>query len=114
MGVAWASVAFRTLLQRLSPGHLQGRVSAAAELAVAAPSSLSIGLGAIAVSTIDFRYLLVAMVVVLAACAADLTRVRSRAGDPDFTIDGMPAATAHATPHRAANARVRALEDQMS
>jgi MFS family permease len=74
MGLTWVVVAFNTLIQTRTPGHLVGRTWAAADVAITAPQTLSIGIGALAVSVFDFRVLLVAEVVVLAACAVVLLR----------------------------------------
>jgi MFS family permease len=56
-GVAVTTVAFGTLRQRVTPGPLMGRVSTATDMLVLAPQTLSIGLGALVVSVVDFRWL---------------------------------------------------------
>jgi MFS family permease len=58
LGLPWIVVAMLTLLQRETPGHLQGRTYAAAELAIGAPQTLSIALGAALVALIDYRLVL--------------------------------------------------------
>lgn len=61
-------VADMTLLQKRTPGHLMGRVSAAAEALVTFPQTLSIAMGAALVALVDYRLLLLVMgAVVLAA-----------------------------------------------
>ena len=74
MGLTWVIVAFNTLIQTRTPGHLVGRTASAVGVAIGAPQTLSIGLGALAVSQIDYRLLLLAMVVVLTGCGAALLR----------------------------------------
>jgi hypothetical protein len=69
-------VAIHTLIQTRTPPHLVGRTASATEVVVAMPQTLSIGLGALAVARVDYRLLLVAMVVVLAGCGATLLRRR--------------------------------------
>lgn len=78
IGLTWVVVAFRTLVQSRTPTVLVGRTSAAADLAVSAPQVLSIGLGALLVSRVDYRLLLITMTVVLMACAGGLMRSTSR------------------------------------
>ena len=80
-------VGLMTLLQRRTPNELQGRVSSAADTLISVPQTLSIAVGAILVSHVNYRYLLVAMAVVIAGSAAYLlTRreqwVRSGGGEP--------------------------------
>jgi hypothetical protein len=62
------------LIQTRTPSHILGRTSAAVDVAVSVPQSVSIGIGALAVSQIDYRILLSAMAAVLAGCAAVLLR----------------------------------------
>ena len=56
-------VGFVTVLQRRTPLAIMGRVSAAAEMFIGAPQTISIGVGAVAISLVDFRILLGVMVV---------------------------------------------------
>ncbi|WP_084285401.1 MFS transporter [Solirubrobacter soli] len=58
LGIPWVVVAMLTLLQRETPHHLQGRAFAASELALGAPQTLSIALGAALVALIDYRVVL--------------------------------------------------------
>jgi MFS family permease len=58
LGLPWIVVAMLTLLQRETPGHLQGRAYAATELAIGAPQTLSIAVGAALVALIDYRIVL--------------------------------------------------------
>jgi MFS family permease len=59
LGLPWIIVAMLTLLQRSTPTHLQGRAFAASELALGAPQTLSIALGAALVALVDYRFVLV-------------------------------------------------------
>lgn len=63
IGLPWAIVSLMTLMQRVTPNELMGRVSAAMDALISAPQALSIAVGAILVEQLPFR-------VLLAACAA--------------------------------------------
>ncbi|MET7421182.1 MFS transporter [Dactylosporangium sp. NPDC005555] len=71
-GLAWLLVSGHTLLQRLSPPALQGRVFATAELLTSGPQTLSIALGAALVSLLHYRIPLIIMAATAAAVAAFL------------------------------------------
>jgi MFS family permease len=58
LGLPWIVVAMLTLLQRSTPPQLQGRAFAASELALGAPQTLSIALGAAFVALVDYRFVL--------------------------------------------------------
>jgi MFS family permease len=74
-GIVWAIVAIATAYQRRSPNHVQGRVSAAANMLFSAPQALSIAVGAALISVLDYRVEVVVMgVVVVAAAGYLLTR----------------------------------------
>src|SRR5207342_333388 len=62
-------VAFTTLLQRRTPGRLMGRVSAATDVVLGTPQSLSIAVGAVLVTALSYReiYWICAAVIVAAA-----------------------------------------------
>ena len=80
VGTPWIIVGAITLLQRLTPGALQGRVYSAAEFLMAAPQTLSIAAGAALLTIVDYRWLLVAEATVMAASATYLlTRREQRA-----------------------------------
>ena len=80
VGTPWIIVGAITLLQRLTPGALQGRVYSAAEFLMGAPQTLSIAAGAALVTIVDYRWLLVAEATVMAASATYLiTRREQRA-----------------------------------
>jgi MFS family permease len=72
IGVAWVIVGFGTAVQLRTPGRLQGRVASAAETLIAGPQTLSIALGAVLVSVVDYRLLVVVMSTTVALCAVYL------------------------------------------
>lgn len=83
VGLAWVVVAFVTALQRMTPLHLQGRVSGTAGMAFGVPQTFSIALGAILITVVDWRLLLGLMAVVTFACGAYLlTRRVERPVEP--------------------------------
>jgi MFS family permease len=73
-GLPWIVVGLMTLLQRLTPQHLQGRAYSAAELVLGVPQTLSIAVGAALVTVVDYRALLVVEAAVIAAAAVYLAR----------------------------------------
>jgi MFS family permease len=92
-GAAWIIVGAITLLQRLTPGPLQGRAYSAVELLVGAPQTLSIAAGAALVTVVDYRWLLLAEATLLAACATYLlTRREQRVASTPPAASGAPSA----------------------
>jgi hypothetical protein len=80
VGLVWAVVAIATAYQRRSPSHLQGRVSAAANMLFSVPQTISIALGAALITLIDYRVEIVIMTMaVLLAATYLLTRRREAA-----------------------------------
>jgi MFS family permease len=80
LGIVWAIVALGTAYQRYSPGELQGRVSAAANMLFSVPQTLSIAAGAALITLVDYRVEIVAMgIVFLFASGYLLTRRREAA-----------------------------------
>ena len=61
-GIPLLIVAYTTILQKQTPGHLMGRVSTTTEVLTTTPQALSIALGALLVSVWDFRVIFAAMV----------------------------------------------------
>jgi len=61
VGVTWLVVAFSVAMQLRSPLALQGRVSAAANVALSVPQTISIATGAALSTVLDYRMLVVAM-----------------------------------------------------
>jgi MFS family permease len=70
LGIPWIVVALFTLLQRSTPGPLQGRVFSTVELLVNTPQTISIALGAVLVAFVDYRLLLLVEGAVVAAAGA--------------------------------------------
>jgi MFS family permease len=75
-GVAWLIVGFGTAIQTRTPDRLQGRVFSAADTIISTPQTVSIALGAILVTVLDYRVLVVVMAVVVAACCVYLVSRR--------------------------------------
>lgn len=91
-GFPWAIIAIVTMLQRLSPAHLQGRVFAAFQVATSAPQSISIAIGAALIALLDYRLVLGTEALVILVSAAILAR----------TPAGAPAAAEPSTDRTAA------------
>lgn len=70
LAVPWTYVSFSTLRQRATPGDLQGRVSAATNLACNGPQTFGTALGAVAIGFVDYRLLVIAMGVTVLVCGA--------------------------------------------
>jgi Na+/melibiose symporter-like transporter len=77
VGVVWAVISLATAYQRRSPESVQGRVAAAANMLFSVPQTISIAVGAVLVTLIDYRLEIAIMTVAtLAAAAYLLTRRR--------------------------------------
>ena len=75
-GLPWMLVGAITLIQRLTPGPVQGRAYSAGEFAFGVPQTLSIAVGAGLVALIDYRFILLVQAVVVAGAGLFLlTRV---------------------------------------
>jgi MFS family permease len=72
IGLPLIIVGLMTLMQRITPGEILGRVSAATDALLSGPQALSIGLGAVLVSQISFKVLFTVMAIVLALSAVYL------------------------------------------
>jgi MFS family permease len=75
-GVAWLIVGFGTAIQLRTPLRLQGRVASATDVAIGLPQNVSIALGALLISAVDYRLLVVVEAGVTALCAAYLASRR--------------------------------------
>jgi len=82
-GVAWLIVAFATALQLRTPLAIQGRVTAAADVSLSVPQTISIAAGAGLSTLVDYRVLVVAMGVVSALCGTWLASRRELAAEPE-------------------------------
>ncbi len=83
LGIPLSIVGFNTLLQRVTPPPLMGRVGAASEAVISTPQALSILVGAALVSLVDFRLLFVVMAVLMFVASWYLWAGRSLSNRPD-------------------------------
>jgi hypothetical protein len=96
LGLSWLLVGYVTLLQRRTDPRLQGRVFSAAEALLAAPQTLSIGLGAALVTVVGFRMIYGLNAIVLLLCGWVLFRAswatnNSGEGPPlDLPLPDLP------------------------
>jgi hypothetical protein len=72
VGVPLFVVGWSTGLQRYTPPRLQGRVNAAANLMLTGPQTASIGLGATLIAIVDYRILLLVILVGMVGSGAIL------------------------------------------
>jgi MFS family permease len=89
LGIAWAVVALATAYQVRSPGHMQGRVAAAANMLFSVPQTISIAVGAALITLIDYRVEIVAMAIVFLAAAVYLL---TRPGEDAIEVEAALAA----------------------
>jgi MFS family permease len=75
-GVAWLIVGFATAVQTRTPDRLQGRVFSAADMIISTPQTVSIALGAVLISAVDYRVLVLVEAVVTMLCAVYLVTRR--------------------------------------
>jgi MFS transporter len=95
LGVPPVVAGMSTTLQRLTPAHLQGRTFSAVDVIVSGPQSLSIAVGAVLISVVDFRILVAAMTTGILLAAAWLgTRPAQRAARPATPADPSSAGPA--------------------
>jgi MFS family permease len=101
-GIPLLLIAFLTLLQRRTPGHLMGRVSTFVEVLTTLPQALSIAVGALLVTLVDYRVVFGVMTAgVLLAAAYPVLVLRDRLR-PDGPDDGSATTAGPATPSVAA------------
>ncbi|WP_405066197.1 MFS transporter [Kribbella sp. NBC_01510] len=83
LGLPWTFVAFTTLMQRRSPGHLIGRVSTAVEVLISTPQAISLALGSLLVSLLSYRqiFAIIATVILLGVLQIVLTLPAEIRGD---------------------------------
>lgn len=89
ISLPWLAVGFTTRLQRATPDGMQGRVFAAAMMAVTVPQTGSIALGAALIAAVGYQALLATIAVVLVACAFYLLAQRAERA----TAARMPSST---------------------
>jgi hypothetical protein len=61
LSLPWVIVGLTTLLQRMTPSELQGRVYAAADALITTPQTISIAAGAVLIGIAGYQALLAAM-----------------------------------------------------
>src|SRR5690606_3523124 len=71
LAIPWLIVAVASTRIRLTPAHLQGRTAAAMNAGISIPQLSSSAAGALAVSLVDYRWVLALAATVLLACAAN-------------------------------------------
>jgi MFS family permease len=76
-GIAWLIVGYITAIQMRTPLRLQGRVLSASDTLVNTPQTISIALGALLTTLIDYRILVVLMAVVTALAGGFLLSRRA-------------------------------------
>ncbi len=85
-GIPVVIVAFNTLVQKQTPGRLMGRVSTATEVLVTTPQALSIAVGALLVTLLDYRLIFTLMSIGTALAAVYLlTMLRGRLVPAQFS-----------------------------
>jgi MFS family permease len=90
-GIPLVIVAYNTLLQKQTPSRLMGRVSTATEVLVTTPQALSIAVGALLVSLVDYRVMFAIMCLgTLAATGYLVVTLRGRLG-PVTAVGGTVA-----------------------
>jgi predicted MFS family arabinose efflux permease len=104
LGVAlpWTFVAFTTLMQRRSPGHLIGRVSATVDVLLSTPQAISLAVGSLLVSLLDYRsiFWIIAAVMTLGALQIAVTlrsQIRTDVGSGATPVEPVPAQEADLT-----------------
>lgn len=82
-GIPLAIVAFNTLLQRRTPARLMGRVSTTTEVLITTPQAVSVALGALLVTLLDYRVIFGLMTAgTLLAAGYLFTALRGRLTEP--------------------------------
>lgn len=101
MGVALplTFVALTTLMQRRSPRELMGRVSAAVEVLMATPQAISLAVGSLLVSLLDYRTIFWVIAVVIALGAGHIGWWLRDQIRTDFTAGGASPLTADEPEH---------------
>jgi MFS family permease len=102
VGLPWTFVAFTTLMQRRSPGHLIGRVSTAVEVLVSTPQAISLAVGSLLVSLLSYRqiFVIIATVILLGAVQIVLTlrdEIRGDLSGNSRSAEPVPASAADPT-----------------
>jgi MFS family permease len=102
IAIPWTFVAFTTLMQRRSPGHLIGRVSATVDVLLSTPQAISLAVGSLLVSLLDYRtiFWIIAVVMTLGALQIVTTlrdQIRADVRNGGTPQDPVPAPEADVT-----------------
>jgi MFS family permease len=90
-GVSWLIVGLMTAVQVRTPLRLQGRVSAAADVLISTPQTISIAIGAALIAVVDYRLLVVVEAVAVGLCGLYLL-TRPRLADAEVVEEPALAA----------------------
>ena len=88
LAIPWTMVAFATLRQRTTPARLQGRVSAATNMALNGPQTAGTAMGAALIAVVDYRLLGLFMAIVVAACAVPVLAAKAEWPEPALATHG--------------------------
>ena len=94
VGLVWLVAASGTATQLYSPPRLQGRVSAAWTMVVITPQTLSIAAGAVLITVVSYRLLLLAIIAAVGGCG--LVLLTRPAAEPDRESGAVAAAAGSA------------------
>lgn len=90
IGLPWILVALYTLMQRQTPLRLIGRVATTTEVLIGGPQTLSIGLGAILITMVDYQVLLLVMAAVIVSCGVVLGARANLGGRSIRPVGALP------------------------
>ncbi|MBA3252005.1 MAG: MFS transporter [Geodermatophilaceae bacterium] len=85
--IPWLIVGFVTARQRLTPRRLQGRVSAVTLLSMNGPQTVSIAMGAVLISVVDYRLLIAVTSAVIAV--SGLWLLRTAQAQPEAVLPSV-------------------------
>jgi MFS family permease len=90
IAIPWTFVAFTTLMQRRTPGHLIGRVSATVDVVLSTPQAVSLALGSLLVSLLDYRTIFWIIAAVMTAGALQIATTLRDQIRADIRSGGTP------------------------
>lgn len=89
VGVPWAVIGYVTMRQRVTPARLQGRTSAAANMALTGPQMAATAVGSALIALVDYRVMILAAAGIVLACAAVIAATPARPSDRPQIGDGQ-------------------------